>query len=165
MCMCVHVCVCVLKCEYVPVTSIVTSSVGGSPSFSASLLSHSVTQIRSTEADTLPRAQNFLFPFHPSNSLYVSTFSCQHSLPLCISLSCPFCLSFTLLHILINANVCPNSKQTQLHVVFHPHETSKYSGPVWPGKQPGPQPVLHVVQAKCCLFTTIHYITSPVSHM
>lgn len=112
----VSACVC-FECAHVPVPSIMTSSDGGggrSPSSSASFLSQSVTQIRSTVANTLPRAQNFLFPFQPSISPYVSMFSRQCLLPLYISLSSSLCRCLS--HTLIDANRCKNA--LRLHLLF-----------------------------------------------
>lgn len=83
---------------YFPGASIVTSSGWDPPRSSARFLSHSVSQIRSTEEDMLPRAHNFLFPLHPSLRLYMSTSCCLSR----ISLSC---LLFTRLRTLINANL------------------------------------------------------------
>lgn len=114
------VCVCVLVQVCVIVTS--TGGGGGPPSSYASSLSPRPAQIRSTEADTLPAAANFFFPFHPSISPYVSTLSCDHFLPLYFTDVLPLSVFHSLTHINKCKALHSDSKYRQRHkrnVVFH----------------------------------------------
>lgn len=128
---------------------------GGSPSSSASFLSQSVTQIRSTVANTLPRAQNFLFPFQPSISPCVSMFSRQCLLPLYISLSSSLCRCLS--HTLIDANRGKNA--LRLHLQFFIHVNRAVHATIVLGSMFQSHATLFLYQLQC--HTHTHHLQHP----
>lgn len=139
----------------------------GSRSSSASFLSHSVTQIRSTEADASPRAQNFLFPFPPIHqSVCVNIFCLRflhlYVLPVYFAHSCtqinkcksPYVHWNSKYVIRLSCRLCcMHMNQTWLHavIVHMVHGTER----------------MLTFKSKYCLFTTMHcrlYIILFVTH-